>query len=479
VWGVATALLLTASLAACRGQEATIASGEDGMQVAPVFAEFWRQGGGAETFGPPITPAQESSAGIRQTFLAVEMVETKESGKPTVRLAPLGLELGLAEPPVPPPSDPSQDYFSETGHTLYPGFAPLYAEVGGVEVVGPPITEVAFRNGEIVQYFENAGIVRPENASPAETRLVSLGLSARPPSGTFGLDTDSLVLGGVVRQRPFEDFLAPLGGELLFGQPLTDPYLAADGSLEQVYERAVVYSPDGSPRHAAFRTLGAALGPPQEPALPSSESGARYFKSTGHNVLWAFADFYDAKDGDTILGDPLEEPTLHSNRISQRFENGVLEYRFDLPPDLAVQLAPLGRDYLKDHAVPTSEASPAPPSEPTAAPQEGDRPSGLLQVRAQVARPILGPGVEQEMTVEVKDARGKPARGAEVTVTLLGPDGERAIDFPATDRSGKSTGSWSDNGPAGRIVGVRVEVHSKDAAGEAALVYALGLPSNR
>src|SRR3989304_5582810 len=94
-----------------------------------------------------------------------------------VRLAALGWELGLAEPAVPPSDAPSDAYDSDTGHTVYAGFAGLIQRLGGKRIVGGPISEVAFRDGQIVQYFENLGLVRPENASPADARLIALGRS--------------------------------------------------------------------------------------------------------------------------------------------------------------------------------------------------------------------------------------------------------------------------------------------------------------
>ncbi len=445
------------------------------IAVKSAFESAWRRGGGLATFGPPIAAARRVDGELRQPFLAVEMIE----GDDGVRLAPLGRELGLAEPPVPPIPGQQHAYFEETGHTLYAGFAVLYNEMGGAEQLGPPISEAAFREGQIVQYFENAGLYRPENASPSETRLMALGLTARPPADSFGLDPESLVLRGRVRQRPFGAFVAILGGEALLGQPVSEPYRADDGSLEQVYERVVVASPDGSAARAELRPIAAALGPPGPTATPSQESGSLYFRETGHNVRWAFAEFYRTHRGETLLGDPLEEAELRGEILTQRFENAILTYRFDLPSALAVQLAPLGPDYLAMRPVPATSEAPLLEAGPPATLQpEGPLPA--LVVIASVDSSVLQPQEQQTLTVSVVDSNGEPLARAQVTLELIGAIGTRHVRLPATDTRGETAWSWrDDDAQPGELVILSVEARLGESIGAARLVYAHGFPTER
>src|SRR3989304_2423061 len=120
---------------------------------------------------------------------------------------------GRADPAVPPTDAQRDAYDSDPGHTVYAGFAGLVQRLGGKRIVGGPISEVVFRDGQIVQYFENLGLVRPENARPAAARLMALGLTHRPPADSFALDTEPVVLSGLIRPRPFASFLEPYGGE--------------------------------------------------------------------------------------------------------------------------------------------------------------------------------------------------------------------------------------------------------------------------
>lgn len=467
-------LIFAGLLASCRSVESAVKEGEDGLFPAPEFASFWSDGGGLATYGPPITPPRRAGVVLQQTFLAVEMISDPNDRAVPVRLAPLGWELGLAEPAAPPTNPNGAGYFKETGHTLYPGFAQLFRDLGGEAVVGAPITEVSFRDGQIIQYFENLGMARPENASPAETRLVALGLAARPTSIGFGLDSQSAVAGGIIRQRPFAPFLEPLGGEALFGQPLTGPYLDEEGALEQVYERAVVFSPDGSAKQAGFRPLGTWMGPAQDPVPPSKEDGGLYFESSGHNVTLAFADFYREQEGDVILGLPLEEMTLEQDRMRQRFEYGVLEYRFDLPPELALQLAPSGRAYLAAHPPPTAEPTPYVLDEGqlrTSVPGS----AGSLRVGAVLGSTVLAPRDRQTIRVTVVDSEGAPVSGASVALRILGRAGARLTALPDTDSDGVTILTWTDEDPvSGEVVRVIVQAIAAGRRAEAILQYAYG-----
>ena len=443
------------------------------MAVASEFEDFWSGGGGRATFGPPISAPRRVGGDLYQTFLAVEMIYDEGAAGDEVRLAPLGWELGLAEPAVPPSDSQGDAYDPETGHTVYAGFAGLVQRLGGRRIVGGPISEVVFRDGQIVQYFENLGLVRPENASPADARLIALGLTYRPPADAFGLDTESVVLSGLIRQRPFASFLEPYGGESLFGQPLTDPYLAEDGALEQVYESAVVFSPDGSRQRAGLRPIGVWVGPAAEAVAPVKEPGATYFEETGHNIQWAFADFFRAHDGRRLFGLPLEEATLQGDVLTQRFENAVLQYRFDLPAELAVQFAPLGRSYLASRPAPTAEASsPSGVASPAA---EGARQD--LQVEAALGQAVLSAGVAQTITVRVTRRDGSPVAGAPVVLRWIGRGSEGEKALPATDADGRTSSSWHNVDAApGEIINVLATAFEGEAYGLALLQFAVGFP---
>ena len=156
------------------------------------------------------------------------------------------------------------------------------------------------------------------------------------------------------------------------GARLTGAYAAADGALEQVFANAVLYAPSDAPGSVRLRPVGAALGAADPPVTGPSDTVGLYIPQSGHYVLWAFVNFYRGHGAEAVLGLPLEEGKTQEGFLRQRFENVVLEYRPELPPHLAVQLAPLGVDYAATSgAQPGGTPAPVATATPPAAACEG------------------------------------------------------------------------------------------------------------
>jgi hypothetical protein len=465
-------LLGAAQLAGCSSIASPAAPSTDNgdLTVADVFDAFWTEKGGLATFGPPLEPAHDDNTLLRQTFLNVELVfETRATTSSQIYLAPLGRSLGLAEPPAPAPTKSGARYFKTTGHTLFTGFVQAFDRFGGETTIGDPISEVAFRDGLVVQYFENAGLYREQSAAPTEVHMLAFGLAARsgpdksPPPGF------PAVLPPAIRPRPFAPFLDRYGGEAVFGVPLTDPHLAPDGALEQIYERAALFSPSGEPAEVRLRPLGRAYGAADPPNPRPTDPQAPYFSETGHTLGLAFASFFVGHGGQEVFGLPLGEADTLDGVLSQRFENTVLQYRFDLPPDLAIQLAPLGEDYLDGLAL-GSSPSPAPLGPSPASPTAEYDATGVALLRTWVEKPILPPGMEQTIFVEILRPDRSPWPGVAPVIVVDAPEGKIYPPVPLTNPEGLTAVTLRLDGlTAGEIVTYDVAV-----AGEAGIGYATG-----
>jgi hypothetical protein len=443
------------------------------FELAPQFAVFWDAYGGVETFGPPIEPASFDGALLRQAVVNAELVfDPAAPEESRVYLSPLGPRLGLAEPAVPPAPDGRGWYFESTGHTLYTGFLQAYEALGGPAVVGPPIAEVRFRDGLIVQYFTNLGLVRQESAAPSQVRLLGYGLASRPLELAQALARPADLPPPDLRQRPFALFLDRYLGEHLLGPPLTDAYLAPDGALEQVFERGVLFSPLTDPSSVRLRPLGRELGA-AEPAVPDAgDPFGLYAPETGHNIGWAFAAFYRDHGGAAVLGLPLGEAGLEDGSLRQVYENVILEYRFDLPPALAVQLRPLGSAYLERFGASAARPTAAPPPSTPAAPAQD-----LLQVVTWVERSVLPLGNAQTIYLEVRRPDGTPWAGVVPLISVHAPRWERALPVPATDEQGRAQVTFvpEDVFP-GEIVSYEIAVVVESGVGYATGQFAIRFP---
>jgi hypothetical protein len=343
------------------------------------------------------------------------MLDRSTPGNSSVELAPLGINLGLSEPAVSPQASQGSRYFSATGHMLYAGFSQVFEELGGEAVVGAPISEVKFRDGRIVQYFENLGLCRDENAAPSEVHLLALGLAAHPERSAFMVGNISYFLPPEIMLRPFADYLDRFGGESLFGPPLTES------------EASTVH----------MRRLGETLGPAEASVPHVEDPDGLYFTETGHNVRWAFAEFYRNNDGEVLLGLPLEESRIENDQLVQRFQNGILTYRYDLPSHLAVQLAPLGITYMQSMAagiIPPTSAHPGTTPTPS---ELTDLPS--VQVTTWPERFMSPLGSPQWIWIEVLRPDGSPWIGVEPLLVVHGPRGDHYPSVPATGTEGRTS----------------------------------------
>lgn len=429
--------------------------------TAPELEAFLAAHGGERTFGTPIEAPRREASRLHQTFANAQLVYDAALPEGSrVSLVPLGNALGLATPPVARPADSSL-YFETTGHALDPRLLSAYQAAGGMDVAGAPIAESVLRDGYLVQYCEALGLRLQQDAADSEFGYLAYGYASlfgrTAPPGTL-LPPD-------LRERPFALFLDPYGGEAVFGRALSDPYAGTDGAVEQVFANAVLYAPADSPGSVRLRPLGAALGDPEAPVTGPSDTVGLYVPQSGHYVLWAFANFYRAHGAEAVLGLPLEEAKTANGILRQRFENVILEYRPDLPPHLAVQLAPLGVDYVVVGAGPLGSAGPVPATAPAIATC-----SGIAGVTTAPELAILPNGGLQRISIQVNRPDGSPWAGVTPIVVVHAPTGDLYPVVPPTDDHGQTAASLNVTGlRTGEIVNYEVVV-----AAEACTGYAIG-----
>jgi hypothetical protein len=144
--------------------------------VSPVFKEFYNSLGGEKLLGPAISPLIESGR-IQSQFVEAALMTYDPFGKEggEFRFAPLGVMLGISEPPI--ENQDTTDSVYINGHVVFPEFLQFFQQLGGEGVVGRPLTE-AHHNPEknrIEQYFENLGFYRFTFDPPGTVRLLAYG----------------------------------------------------------------------------------------------------------------------------------------------------------------------------------------------------------------------------------------------------------------------------------------------------------------
>jgi hypothetical protein len=249
---------------------------ETGHYVCGPYLEYFRAKGGLEIFGYPLTEAFDdpTHGGLRVQYFQRARMELHPDGAGGYRVL-LGLlidELGYSFPPIgadqiPSSNDDTQHYFPETKHVVSHAFLRAFREKGGLEIFGYPRSEFIYENGTIVQYFQRARMEwHPDRAPSSQIVLSNVG----------------------------ELYLERFGVPGDYDEPAPPPNRSQATSK----------------------------------AAPVDTGRCEYFAETGHRVCDHFLDYYRAKGGKEIFGNPLTKPfsdPKHGGLRVQYFERARME----------------------------------------------------------------------------------------------------------------------------------------------------------
>lgn len=206
------------------------------------FLDFYRQHGGLEVFGYPISEEVMEGKTRVQYFqrARLELHPELPSGQQVV-MGLVGEDLLRAKGWL---DAPDREYFSQTGQWVSGAFLKLYRERGGADIFGYPRTGEMDEQGTTVQYFQRARFeYHPEDGG--SVRLTPLGewllrgsegarVPPRPSTKTavYFEKTGHVVSGG------FLERFHRGGGEAVFGLPISEEIPAPGGGTMQWFQMA-------------------------------------------------------------------------------------------------------------------------------------------------------------------------------------------------------------------------------------------------
>lgn len=469
--------LLALVTSACGEGEEVLVSQADFEQVSPLFREFYEHLGGMELLGPAISPTFEADGRTYQyTSSSLMVYDPLGPASERFRLAPLGLELGIAEPAIPAPRQAGLRYID--GHILYDGFASIYEKLNGARFIGRPITEVHFNpeTRRYEQHFENLGLYQVEGEPPGTVHSMNYGswkcsASCRQISAGNALVVLPPEVGDL-----FREMVARLGHDFT-GYALTDPFTLQDGTIEQVFENVVLAVDPAKPGQVTLSPIAERLGILPDPLTPAASGQTLTFypleKDQGHNIPQTFIDYLALRGGLELSGPPLTELAQINEQIyRQCFANLCLEEHHNSSGSIWVRLAPLGYTY-RSLGVPTAVPAPAeaqaetvvsPPSnepeqaQPASLPEDApesqltpevqDQPDQESFEDSQVFRsitlqlwetnPLISSNESQEIGVGIFE-NDLPLQAVEPDLVLTLPDGgSRSYYMLPTDQEGQT-----------------------------------------
>lgn len=346
---LATVLALT--LAGCKASESPGTT----YEVSGGYREFYRSLGGEDVFGPAISESfvYENNE-CQYTVNALLCLDPSGKGTERYRLYPLGLALGMREEPN--TNDPTTSSMVVNGFSIYEEFIPFYSDLSGVAFAGNPITQarINYAQQRIEQFFENVGFYRNFSDPAGQVHLLAYGAASCADRCAYQPAVDAIIHTSTTLEvgQVFSAGLEKIGDATIFGAPLTQAYLAADGKQEQVYQNAVIFAAPGSST-VQLRPVAIILEMPSSPPgakIYSNQDGMVFYTIEGvlgYHVPILFDDFIDAHGGMRISGNPIAE--VSENQIGvyrQCFENYCLEYIPANPAEEQMQLSALGSLYL-------------------------------------------------------------------------------------------------------------------------------------
>lgn len=167
------------------------------------------------------------------------------------------------------------------------------------------------------------------------------------------------------------------GGVAIFGLPLTELIVGADGQQVQYFERArFEYHPTApAGQRVSLSRIGALVSAGRtDPAfqwLAASPDPARtFFPESGHTIGGAFGWFWQTRGGLAVFGYPISEefrewdPASGTELLVQYFERARFEYHPEhVGTPNEVMLSPLGRTLIEQDPVALAAMAPARPIE--------------------------------------------------------------------------------------------------------------------
>ncbi|MBN1536222.1 MAG: hypothetical protein JW908_05780 [Anaerolineales bacterium] len=416
------------------------------LTIDPVFQEYYNSLGGKQVLGEVISPAFViQDIKYQYTVGALFENDLLSEGGNRVKLSSIGKDLNIDERIEFVEGQISGPFLRDF---IYPEFLQVYQYLGGIQVVGKPLTGLHY-NPEFQryeQYFENLGFYRLEKDTPGTVYLLAYGAWKCGKKCPTRQKMEATVL---VQNNVDPIFVSAVQhfGYGFTGFALSEGYQADDGAYEQIFENVLLRVDRNQSGQITLAPLTQKLGIASEPFEPPAEDAAYKFipvnGQSGYNVPLEFLAYMDIHGGLDGVGNPIGKLGLTKNGLYQQcFVNMCLEMDKNITGIYRVRPAPLGYSYLKKLGMdldvtdvqPTSELpkiTTPPVIQENAITQE-------ISLQVWENNPFVTSEQKQVIGVMVY-GNNQPLANMTPELVITLPDGNQKEYFmPATDENGKS-----------------------------------------
>jgi len=399
------------------------------IELDPVFRSFYNYYGGNEILGPAIASAK-NIGNLEYQFVESGCITFDPNNPASGRFKFLPLENYLLNAEQGFEKLVLFDVY-QTDYTVHPEFVSLYSRLGGEEVVGRAITEMRYNpyRERYEQYFMNLGFYRQITDNPGTVNLLSYGVWScgfnclSQPTGSSTVDINPYIF------DPFKEFVRKFGSEII-GFPISKPYIAPDGNIEQIFERVVLFIDQSANNEISLRDVPVTLGMTDNvKPVDISLSPTTQLDAIEGNLseIPDINQFIIQNGGYLISGEAISKPMIDNKGIfSQCFENYCLYSNQEVyeQDDLRVEM--LGYPYRDIYYQRTY-------NEVHEVLDNYD-----YSLKSWVHNPSIRNEENQEFWVSVL-SNGKPYSDIQPRLTLILSDGSSStFTFPLTGSDGRS-----------------------------------------
>jgi hypothetical protein len=271
--------------------------------------------------------------------------------------------------------------------------------------------------------------------------------------------TGSAAGSGIPVAAEFSEFYAANGGERFFGDTITEGFVAGDNGRFTQYFQTMRLEYDETDQSVLIFPLGewalAGVNNPQPAPVPAN-SRSRTFPETGFTVQDEFLLFYEAYNGDQLLGPPISPQIDEGDLRVQYFGNGRLEWHPELGVGQRIQVGPLGWDHFLAVGAPMYGGIQA--ARPVSF-------AGIerVDVYTAVENPVLYSGDEQTLYVTVFTPEQRPVDGIAAEVMITFGETTAVLDLGVTDGQGRIVMPLNNLViPPGQTVELLISVYGAD-----------------
>jgi hypothetical protein len=236
---------------------------------------------------------------------------------------------------------------------------------------------------------------------------------------------------GIAVASEFQSYYDQHGGARVFGFPISSLYPDSEsGRLLQYFQHLrLEYDQNGAVTVSPFGEIYAPSLDERVLAPESPNGGERTFPETGLTVRGEFLSFYETYDGELVFGPPITALLVEGGTLVQYFQNGMLSWNPNAPPEFRVEVAPLADAYLWEFGGPEDIFG-----------IDDSAVITLATVRAAIKEPILYAGDEQVLYITVMTPDSlQPLDNITINATISYNDLSTEITFPErTDEMGQA-----------------------------------------